>query len=82
MIESFAFTYTLVDLQLLRDCLRCNDSLSGALTAFESMRDWGSAGFPWRQYLEFAEKITQDENFPEKWFKDAALANTTFISTS
>lgn len=62
---AYQFTYTLHDLQKLRDCMLCNDRLSAALTAFESLREWPN-GFPWRQYLEFAEKILENEHWPEE----------------
>lgn len=61
------FTYTLQDLQELRSCLKCNDWVfSSALRAFMPGR--GLYIIPW---LEFAEKIKDDNEFPEKQFSAA-----------
>ena len=66
-IEHSSFTYTLQDLQELRECLKCNDWLfSSALKAF--MHGRGLYIIPW---LEFAEKIKSDHNFPEAHFRTA-----------
>lgn len=69
--QTSAFTYSLADLQSLRKCMEHNDSLSATLRAFSSLREWPD-GFPWIPYLEFAEKIARDNDWPEKHFERAA----------
>lgn len=69
------FTYTLADLQNLRECLRLNgNTISRGARAFISEKKDGSL-WPW---IEFAEKIKEDHEFPEKHFSEKPKRPTHF----
>lgn len=65
-VQFFEFSYTLTDLQRLRGCMRCNSGAAGALRAF--MYSDAPESFPWIPYLEFYDKIKENENWPEEHF--------------
>lgn len=63
-IDVIEFTYTLSDLQELRQCIKANGGvLSAAFRAFMVGR-----GLYMQPWLEFAEQILKDERFPENHF--------------
>lgn len=64
------FIYTLDELRELRECLRSNrNNISGALQAFDHPLAY--------QWIEFAQQILKDCDYPEKHF--ASLQGTVAI---
>lgn len=53
---------TLADMELLESCVKCNKSLRGALTAFQSVKNCSDADLL-NFWLDYAEKFQRGEKF-------------------
>lgn len=74
------FTYTLQDLQGLRQCMQSNsNSIVAGVRVFLDVINYRGDSIPW-PWFEFAEKIKDDAAFPEKHF--APRKQTCYVRVS